>query len=452
MNPKIALLLCIIGVILLLKLTLKRSESLISATWIPTLLMLYSGSRPIAMWFVDFSGSIGGDVTEGSLLDQIFLSSLFLLAFIVLAKRHISWSNVLKDNRWLFVLIFYIGISLLWSDYAMVTFRRWVRVVCLILCAMVIMSKPKPWSTLGTVIRRSVYVLVPFSILLIKYFPSYGIEYGRWSGGRMPLGVCMQKNGLGLLCTVSGFFLLWDLVIKRKPEPISFYKGHTIADIVILIMTVYLLKGADTNVYSATAIGVLIIGIFIMFSLINLRSRPELVNSFVAVGAVAGVILLIAIKFMGWSPVEVWANFLGREGNLTGRPDIWTEAFKIAPVWSVFGTGFGAFWGLPYTMEAIGQTTGHNGYLEIYIELGLVGIILLAIFLLWLYGQLTTAVKINFDWGLLGICFYFMSVVYNYSESNFLNTNSILWTTLIFLTFALPNGINHQPTDQADSL
>lgn len=399
--------------------------------------MLYSGSRPIAMWFSEYAVSIRGDETEGSLLDQIFLSSVFLLALIALAKRRLSWSNVLKDNPWFFLLIFYIGISALWSDYSMSTFKSWIRLVGLIICAMVIMSETEPWQALATVFRRTAYILVPFSVLLIKYFPSYGISYGRWSGGRMPTGVCIHKNELGLLCIVSAFFLIWDLLRKRRFKSIITDKKRTIADIVITMITLYLMKGADTNVYSATAIGSLIVGLCTMIGLSKLRSRSEFINSYFIVVGIIIAIMLVAFNFMEWSPMALWANFLGRNEDLTGRLEIWTEAFKIAPLWSVLGTGFGAFWGQPFTIEAIDQTTGHNGYIEMYIELGIVGILLLAMFLLQFWRRLIVEVKHNFDQGMLGICLFIMSIVYNYGESNFLNVKSILWTALIFMLFAL---------------
>jgi len=430
----------------------RRAEGLSSGLWIPTLWMLYSGSRPVALWFPAAMPG-GGDITAGSPLDQCVLGMLILLPLIILVKRQISWSNVLKGNTWLFVLFLYMGISALWSDYTMVSFKRWVRVVGAVFPAVLVMSEIEPWRSLETIIRRTAYVLIPFSIVLIKYFPALGIEYGRWSGSRQPLGVCMQKNGLGLLCTVVAFFLIWDLLRKRRSKPLTYNKSQTRADILILMMTFYLLIGADTDVYSATAIGVLVIGICAMFALSKLRASPEYITPFVVVVAIVGVIALISAEtILGESLMGSWANFLGREETLTGRVDIWAEAFKIAPRWSVLGTGFGAFWGLPYTISAIGQTTGHNGYLEVYIELGFVGMFLISVFLLKLWGSLSIEVKHNFDWGLLGICLLLMSIAYNYAESNFLNVNSLLWIVLLYMTFVLSRAAKAKPTIRADSL
>ena len=191
MPSTVALALCVILVIFLLKLTVRRTEGFSQAVWIPTLWMLYCGSRPVALWFPGTAESGGGDVTAGSPIDRLVIGTLILLALIILTKRQISWSNVVKENRWLFVLILYMGLSTLWSDYTLVSLKRWVRAVGAVLCAMVVMSEPEPLRAFEVIIRRTAYVLIPFSIVVIKYFPSLGVAYGRWSGARMPIGVCL---------------------------------------------------------------------------------------------------------------------------------------------------------------------------------------------------------------------------------------------------------------------
>ena len=79
-------------------------------------------------------------------------------------------------------------LSTLWSDITPIAIRRWVREVIVLVMALVIMSEANPRQALESVLRRSAYILIPFSLMLIKYYPALGVEYARWSGVRCGSG------------------------------------------------------------------------------------------------------------------------------------------------------------------------------------------------------------------------------------------------------------------------
>ena len=89
---------------------------------------------------------------------------------------------ILKDNFALVFLYIFVGISILWSDYTFVSFKRWFRLIEVIPIAMVVLSEESPLDALESVFRRCAYVLVPFSLILAKYYPHLGASYSRWSG------------------------------------------------------------------------------------------------------------------------------------------------------------------------------------------------------------------------------------------------------------------------------
>jgi O-antigen ligase len=124
---------------------------------------------------------------------------------------------------------------------------------------------------------------------------------------------------------------------------------------------------------------------------------------------------------------------LGRDETLTGRTDIWRVLFQVAARSPIVGLGYGGFWGLhPEITSQIQVPQGHNGYLDVYVELGAVGIALLTVFLLAYCGSVRKVFDKNFDWGVLSVCFLPMTLLYNLSESAFL-TNGFLWTTMMFV-------------------
>ena len=210
MPPTSALILCIILVLVLLNIEHQRNKAASYSLWVPTFWMLICGSRPVITWLKpDPNLAVIESVEAGSSLDRLVLSILIILALLILFMRKIEWSRVLKDNFWLVLLFLYMGSSILWSDFPFVSFKRWIRTSAAILMALVVLSEQAPLQALESIFRRSAYVLIPFSLILIKYFPSLGVAYGHWDGQQMWTGVTTHKNSLGQLCAISAFFLIW---------------------------------------------------------------------------------------------------------------------------------------------------------------------------------------------------------------------------------------------------
>src|SRR5438477_584007 len=78
------------------------------------------------------------------------------------------------------------------------------------LIVLVVLSDPRPLEAIATVIRRVLYLLVPLSVVLIKYFREMAVSYDTWTGGADYSGVASSKNTLGALCLISLLFWFWD--------------------------------------------------------------------------------------------------------------------------------------------------------------------------------------------------------------------------------------------------
>src|SRR6185295_15795045 len=167
----VSLIICVIVVMVLLRIEHKRNSLASHALWLPTLWMLFCGSRPIGAWFQDHSISSDANIEAGSPLDRLVLSILIIVALLILIRRKISWSSALRDNFWLILLFLYMGISVSLSEIPFVSFKRYFKAIGDILMAFVVLSEQRPLQALESILRRSAYVLLPFSLMLIKYFP-----------------------------------------------------------------------------------------------------------------------------------------------------------------------------------------------------------------------------------------------------------------------------------------
>ena len=153
----------------------------------------------------------------------------------------------------------------------------------------------------------------------------------------------------------------------------------------------------------------------------------------------SGTVLLWVMLIYSETFVPFIAAFLQRDETLTGRTDIWQLALLIAERHPILGAGFGGYWvtGNEISEAFSGYLTAHNGLLDVYIEIGIVGIILLLLFHLGLFRKLCREFNRNTGWAIFGISFLIMSLLFNYTESIFLKSSLYIWNITIFLSIML---------------
>jgi hypothetical protein len=194
--PHIALILYIGFVFLLLWLDRKQDPEASKVLWIPTSWMLIVSSRPVGSW-------LGQDPGDASPFDQFYFISLAILAFFTLARRKFSYGKMIRENKLpVFILVFML-ISILWTDDIGTSFKRWFREVIAFLMACMVVSESNPKEAVITILRRISYILVPLSLILIKYFPAYGRRMDRRSSTKNKPRLVMHSasifNALAIL-------------------------------------------------------------------------------------------------------------------------------------------------------------------------------------------------------------------------------------------------------------
>ena len=85
-----------------------------------------------------------------------------------------------------------------------------------------------------------------------------------------------------------------------------------------------------------------------------------------------------------------------------------------------------------------GIAEAHNGYLEVCLGLGLVGLILTAMFLLSSTRRATALLIHDYDWSSLCICILLMAAVHNISESSFDSFQRLLMAMVLVLSVSVP--------------
>ena len=432
MPPPLALALCTGFVLFLLWLERGESNEVSAAAWIPTIWFMSVSSKSLGMWF----GTTGSN-EAGSPLDRMFLVALTLAALAVLVRRRFKWAAALRSQWLLVVLLGYMLVSAAWSDIAGISVRRWSREVIIVVMALALLSERHPRETVESLLRRSAYILMPFSLLLIKYYPSLGVIYAPWSGMQMWAGVSAHKNGLSAVCVVSAFFLLWAVFRRWRlgSSPRMGMPGW--ADVVVLLLSLYLLRG-DEGAYSAASLATMAIGVLALVGLLSLRRTREAPPGVLVVSAVMVLLALGAsAPFVGGSNTAVVSSALGRDATLTGRTDTWAELLPVVKDSPLLGSGFGSFWTTD-RRDYYEMSHGHNGYLDVLLELGFVGLSLWVAWLLSCARILIRTFREHYEWACLGIGFLLMAAAHNTAESDFSTLAGGLTAAVLFVSWTSP--------------
>ena len=139
---------------------------------------------------------------------------------------------------------------------------------------------------------------------------------------------------------------------------------------------------------------------------------------------------------LGVNLVGSVAEAFGRSPDLTGRTYIWNVVLSTNTD-PMIGAGYESFWLGPrrdYVWEMTGPVNhAHNGYLEMYLNLGLIGLGLVVCFLLASYRAICRAFRASPRDGSLALALWTVLLFYNFTEAAL--RGSLLW--IVFLLFAL---------------
>jgi exopolysaccharide production protein ExoQ len=419
MNGSIATLAYALGVAGLFYLNRDKSVHTSRALWIPVIWFWILGSRAVSTWL---DGGIGSQTTvaslmDGSPLDAVVFQLLLASGFVVLARRGSRSQSLLAANWPIVVYFAYCLLSVLWSDFPGVSIKRWIKATGDIVMALIVLTDAQPMAALRRLFSRLGIVLLPASALLIKYYPFLGRYYNRWTGEQYNTGVTTDKNLLGVSAYVLSLGALWQVLrLWRNPDLPNRYR-QLLVQCFLLYLGIWVLFTAN----SATSESCFLLGAFLMVvtSLRPIRGRSGAVHALILTLVVAGGV----IKVTG-ADVAVF-HALGRKPDLTGRAtEVWPLVIPMAPN-ALLGAGFESFWlgpRLQKVWDAIPNlyvTEAHNGYIEVYLQLGAIGIILILLILVHGYRRSVAAFRIDPESSGLMLAYVMASVIYSYTEAGF---------------------------------
>ena len=368
---------------------------------------------PILLFFVFLFSSITAFINSIIwlspiivLIDTILLSVCVFLCIWNLRRLNIlaNFIIIIKRNWIVLPFLIYAGFSVFWSISQDISFYRWLILVFTIIIGGYIGLK----NNIDEIIwSLSVFCLciVLLSFLLVIFIPDIGVMnyhdiQGAWKG------IYWHKNHMGLIASFSSVLFLLNITNSFRVKQNSLY--FWILFYIISLLSIY--KTDSVAAYITT----LIINGSIFLALVWLKIRNKIQKHHYIIL----IIILVVISIVLFMNIDRFFGVFNRNITLTGRIPMWTLLYnKYISERPYLGYGFNAFWyqesnrvGVQEVGYADPIVIADNGFIDMLVNTGFIGLFLFLIFYLNIYWR-----SIKYAWRADEINGFFPLVVMSFT-------------------------------------
>lgn len=336
---------------------------------------------------------------------------IVIFSFILfLPKNRLS---IHPDKAILFVVVlfFYLLLSVFLSEYPNESLNNYVLILSFAVFAIAHIG----FSDVDAVVSdiEFFFIFSAFaSYFIVFFFPEYGLSIGRHAGYWQ--GIFSHKNNLGIACSIAISFILFG----SKKSSLSL--ALKLAAVFFLVIK----SGSYTSIF---------VSIFIfLFWLYSLKIKTGKIQASLIISVLVFLCFVVVII----SQANLNVSLFGKGADFSSRSLIWALTLKMALEKPLLGHGLAVFQQYAdsypeFIKNNIGEVirSTHNGFLDTFFSLGLVGIILSIIFLFFAFQS-------NFygRYFYLSLAISIVFVVSNMFESRFFTFNNLIFI-LIYLFF-----------------
>lgn len=420
-----ALLISLIVSAWMLKQDLKRRPAFDRAIWIPIFFVAIMGSRSVSHWIQGSNGVAG----SSNPLDEAFFGLVLGGSLILASSRGVNWGRFLLSNIPLLVVWGFFLLSVFWSDDPLASTKRIVKDFSLLFIVALVLTEKRPFEAIRAIYIRCACFLFPLSVVCNHYFPNISRQFAL-EGSPQLSGVTEQKNTLGEIVLVFCTMLLWDYLEKREQPGMTFRRAMPTDQMLLMGIGVFLLLQSE----SKTALICLVICAALCLRPKKLISKG--INTALFSVAFSTPFLMFFTREFG-NAIQPLVQALGRDMTFTGRTAIWDQ-IDLHTVNPLIGCGYWNFWTGPKGQELSDAISwhipnAHCGYLDIYLDGGICGLILLGI-ALFAYGlRLSKSAAKGQAFQIVRFAFFLITIIYNLSESSYFRIGLLWFTTLLFI-------------------
>jgi exopolysaccharide production protein ExoQ len=386
-----------------------------------------------------FSLLFSGGYSEGEGLEALqsnsngFLFGLLYRAFLLIGMISFLLMipylskviSVVIANKYIFLFSGLVVASNFWSNYHKVIIE-----IFSFLCTYsfaIYFSVRYTFKEQLILLSRAFLIILIFSILFIALLPKYGIMAGVHTG--VWRGVFAHKNHLGKFMVLSSIIFIIRYFDKEQRNRTTYFG---------LIISIFLCVMAQ----SSSSLGNLLSLILFLIIIRIWRWRLDIM-----IPASIGT-LLIASIFQVWyqENAEIIFSLVGKDATLSGRTEMWDLIYEIGLRRMWLGYGYLSFWrGFNSPAAEVWYAhdwlppDGHNGFLDLFVTLGFVGLIIFILGLLESFwkGFIWLRYVSNKSDGFWPLVFLLFLVISNLAESSLMKINSLDTVLFISISYSL---------------
>jgi exopolysaccharide production protein ExoQ len=384
-----------------------------------------STTAVIPVFFGAQSGLVAG---EDRISRGIWVAFYICLVPLAYHQRERLWASLRRTPLLAALLLWAIG-STAWSDAPSVTLKNATVLALTTLFGLYVDTRLSSRQMLNLV-TLVLALLVGASVLVAILDPAHGLDYLRGDAWR---GVFQTKNQLGRFAALALGIGLLRLLYDRR--------GRFIWAMLVCGSGLALVAS-----HSRTSLAVIALVALVVVAI------PALRADFVVTTAAAMFLILLACAIGYWLQTHADAvlTAFGADDTFTGRTAIWSAAWKVFEDRPLTGYGFDAFWrgwdgpsGVVWSAVGTTPPHAHNGFLDVLLALGLVGLALTCTALLravtGAWSLMRRATDVSELWQFPFLVFF---VAANVTESSLVVRNSLLW--IVFTAIAARTASNRR--------
>lgn len=364
------------------------------------------------------------EISTSNTINQIVFTLLFLMSVLCLIPRGRELSAFIVREKFLSIFLFWCLLSVCWSEFSFVSFKRLFQIFTTVSVTLALFLNIRTPDDSLKYLKYILLAYIPITYLAIAFVPgAIDPQHATWRG------LTVGKNYLGQAAIVCA--LIWFYAFQTGS-----FLSRTVS-FVMLILSIILLFGST----SMTAILTFFILVFGgALSSIDRIFRPLGIGSFFSTMIIFFSFSLLLVAYF-WASDLFDSGFvlIGKDSTFTGRTELWGDLFNEAKKHLLVGRGFSGFWvvenenlTLLYEKYVWLPNEAHLGYLDILIETGLIGLVLLLLMIFFYFKNL---VKLNTShfWKWLFIA----ALIVNFQESTLFRQNVLTGVLFNYAYLAL---------------
>src|SRR5215831_10533261 len=250
MPSSLATIVYLVLIIVLFRLDRDSTSRVSSALWLPVIWLSIGASRMVSQWLTSETQILmvsPDQYQDGSPVDRVIFICLLAVGLMVLVVRGQRSGTVLWSNGPILAFFLYGAVSALWSEFPEVAFKRWVKFLGNFVMVLIVLTDPNPSAAVKRLLVRTGFILIPLSVLFIKYYPELGRSYDQFTYKPFFSGVAVSKNSLGIICLILGLGSVWRFLEAYRSAERPRLSGPLVAHGVILIMVLWLFSMANSS-------------------------------------------------------------------------------------------------------------------------------------------------------------------------------------------------------------